>query len=56
MNLVTLGKIAEKSFFVLLNSLEQREKWFSVFITDTSWSEKLLWQQNRNAQSPNSDF
>jgi hypothetical protein len=45
MNLITLGKIAEKSFFVLLNSLEQSAKWFSMFIIDTSASEKLLWQQ-----------
>jgi hypothetical protein len=45
MNLITLGKIAEKSFFVLLNSLEQRAEWFNMFIIDTSASEKILWQE-----------
>jgi hypothetical protein len=45
MNLITLGKITEKYFFVLLNSLEQGAKWLGMKIIYTPAREKLLGQQ-----------
>ncbi|MBJ7881550.1 IS5 family transposase [Gelidibacter salicanalis] len=51
MNLITLGKVAEKYFFWLLKSLQHTTKWLSMITTVLFKCEKLMWQQKSRLEA-----
>lgn len=50
MNLITLGKVAEKYFFWLLNSLEYTAKWLNMVNIGFFAREKSMWEQRSRLQ------
>jgi len=56
MNLITLGKVAEKYFFGLLNSLEQTAKRLCMIAISLHMSGKSVWKQELRSAVPKFRF